>query len=64
MIRKRIFYLTVQPDLFLIRADHSVYFASARSMPFARLHVADILAAIDFVVAKSYPERGKVTSLV
>lgn len=53
-----------EPGLFLIRPDHTVYFASVQSMPFARPHFADILGAIDFVVAKSYPARGEVTSLV
>lgn len=52
-----------EPGLFLIRPDHTVYFASVQSMPFARPHFADILGAIDFVVAKSYPARGEVTSL-
>ncbi len=52
-----------EPGLFLIRPDHTVYFASVQSMPFARPHVADILGAIDFVIAKSYPARGEVVSL-
>lgn len=52
-----------EPGLFLIRPDHTVYFASVQSMPFARPHFADILGAIDFVLAKSYPARGEVTSL-
>ncbi len=53
-----------EPGLFLIRSDHSVYFASVQSMPFARPHFSDILGAIDFVVAKSYPARGEVTAVV
>ncbi|MCZ8373871.1 MAG: redoxin domain-containing protein [Beijerinckiaceae bacterium] len=53
-----------EPGLFLIRPDHTVYFASVQSMPFARPHFTDILGAIDFVVAKSYPARGEVASLV
>lgn len=52
-----------EPGLFLIRPDHTVYFASVQSMPFARPHFADILGAIDFVLAKSYPARGEVASL-
>lgn len=52
-----------EPGLFLIRPDRTVYFASVQSMPFARPHFADILGAIDFVVAKSYPARGEVTSV-
>jgi peroxiredoxin len=52
-----------EPGLFLIRPDHTVYFASVQSMPFARPHVADLLGAIDFVLAKSYPARGEVVRL-
>ncbi len=52
-----------EPGVFLIRPDHTVYFVSVQSMPFARPHVADILKAIDVVVARSYPARGEVTSL-
>jgi hypothetical protein len=29
-------------------------------MPFARAHFADILSALDVVIAKSYPARGEV----
>lgn len=52
-----------EPGLFLIRPDRTLYFASVQTMPFARPHFADILAAIDFAVAKSYPARGEVVQL-
>jgi len=52
-----------EPGLFLIRPDHTLYFASVQTMPFARSHFADILSAIDFVVAKNYPARGEVVQL-
>jgi peroxiredoxin len=52
-----------EPGLFLIRADRTLYFASVQTMPFARPHFADILGALDFVIAKDYPARGEVTSL-
>ncbi len=32
---------------------------SVQSMPFARPHFREILAALDFVVAKDYPARGE-----
>jgi hypothetical protein len=32
-------------------------------MPFARPHFADILGALDFVIAKNYPARGEVVAL-
>lgn len=52
-----------EPGLFLVRADGTLYFASVQTMPFARPHFADILAALDFVIAKDYPARGEVVSL-
>lgn len=52
-----------EPGLFLVRPDRTLYFASVQTMPFARPHFADILGAIDFVVAKDYPARGEVVTL-
>ncbi|MEH2516200.1 peroxiredoxin [Bradyrhizobium sp. AZCC 1610] len=52
-----------EPGLFLVRADHTLYFASVQTMPFARPHFADILGAIDFVIGKDYPARGEVNNL-
>ena len=52
-----------EPGFFLIRPDGTIYFASVQSMPFARPHVVDLLGAIDFVVAKSYPARGEIAFL-
>ena len=52
-----------EPGLFLIKPDNTVYFASVQTMPFARPHFTDILAAIDFVLAKDYPARGEVENL-
>ncbi len=53
-----------EPALYLVRADGTLYFGSVQTMPFARPHFADILAAIDYVLAKDYPARGEVTSLL
>jgi peroxiredoxin len=52
-----------EPGLFLVRADGTLYFASVQTMPFARPHFADILTALDSVVAKDYPARGEIVSL-
>ena len=49
-----------EPGLFLIRPDGTLYFASVQTMPFARPGFADILKALDFVIAKNYPARGEV----
>jgi peroxiredoxin len=52
-----------EPALYLVRADGTLYFGSVQTMPFARPHFADILSAVDFVVAKDYPGRGEITEL-
>jgi len=52
-----------EPGVFLVRPDRTLYFASVQSMPFARPHFADILGALDFVIAKNYPARGEVVNL-
>lgn len=52
-----------EPGLFLIQPDQMLYFANVQTMPFARPHLADILSAIDYVVAKDYPARGEVVNL-
>lgn len=52
-----------EPGLFLVMPEGTLYFASVQTMPFARPHFADILSAIDLVLAKNYPARGEVASL-
>jgi peroxiredoxin len=52
-----------EPGLFLLRPDRTLYFGNVQTMPFARPHFADILNAIDFVIAKDYPARGEVLTL-
>ncbi len=49
-----------EPGLFLVRPDRTLYFASVQTMPFARPRLTDILAALDYVMAKNYPARGEV----
>lgn len=48
-----------EPGVFLVRSNHTVYFAAIQSMPFARPHLRDVLGAIDFVIDKDYPARGE-----
>ncbi len=48
-----------EPGLFLVRPDQSLYASSIATMPFARPHFKEILAAIDFIVEKDYPARGE-----
>lgn len=52
--------LFVEPGLFLVRPDYTLYFCSVQSMPFARPQFKDILGAIKFVLDKDYPARGEV----
>jgi hypothetical protein len=53
----------VEPGLFLIRSDRTLYFATIQTMPFERPSFGDIVKAIDFVITKDYPARGEVTDL-
>ncbi|RTM14160.1 MAG: AhpC/TSA family protein [Bradyrhizobiaceae bacterium] len=52
-----------EPALYLIRPDGTLYFGSVQTMPFARPHFSDILAAIDYVLKNNYPARGEVRDL-
>lgn len=52
--------LFVEPGLFMIRPDGTLYFGTVQTMPFARPRFSDILGAIDFVIARNYPARGEV----
>jgi len=52
-----------EPGLFMIRPDRTLYCASVQTMPFARPHFADLIAALDFIIEKNYPARGEVVSL-
>jgi len=48
-----------EPGVFLVRPDGTLYYGSWQTMPFARPHFDELLAAIDFAVAKDYPARGE-----
>ncbi len=48
-----------EPGVFLVRPDRTLYWVSVQSMPFARPHFREIVAALDFVIAKDYPARGE-----
>lgn len=55
--------LFVEPGLFLIRPDNTLYFGSVQTMPFARPHFAEIEQALGFVLSKNYPARGEVIDI-
>ena len=48
----------IEPGLFLIRPDKTLYSASIQSMPFARPQFDDLLKALDYIIGKDYPPRG------
>ncbi len=49
-----------EPALYLVRPNGELYFGSVQTMPFARPAFADIMKALDFVIAKDYPGRGEI----
>jgi peroxiredoxin len=53
-----------EPGVFLIKPDHTLYYGSVQTMPFARPSFGDLLSAIDFAIAKDYPARGEYTGSV
>ena len=48
-----------EPGVFLVKPDGTLYYGSTQTMPFARPQFQDLLGAIDFAIAKSYPARGE-----
>ncbi len=50
----------IEPGLYLVRPDGTLYWGSVQTMPFARPAFAEILGALDFVIANDYPARGEV----
>ncbi|MFN3644814.1 MAG: peroxiredoxin-like family protein [Gemmobacter sp.] len=53
-----------EPGLFVVNADRSLYYAAVQSMPFVRPGFRELLGAIDFAIAKTYPARGEYTGPV
>lgn len=49
----------VEPGLFLVKPDLTLYAASIQTMPFARPGFPDVLGAIQFVTKNNYPARGE-----
>jgi peroxiredoxin len=48
-----------EPGVFIVRPDGTLYYGAVQTMPFARPHFDELLAAIDFALAKDYPARGE-----
>jgi peroxiredoxin len=53
-----------EPGVFLIRPDRTLYYGSVQTMPFVRPHFAELVQAMEFVIAKDYPARGEYTGAV
>ena len=53
----------IEPGLFVVRSDQTLYFSSIQTMPFARPNFAEVAGALEFVINNSYPARGEITSL-
>lgn len=49
----------IEPALFLIKPDQTLYASSIQTMPFARPGIEDLLKSIDFIIEKEYPARGE-----
>ncbi|MBJ7882835.1 redoxin domain-containing protein [Gelidibacter salicanalis] len=49
----------IEPALFLIRPDQTLYTSSIQTMPFARPEIEDLLKSIDFIIKEAYPARGE-----
>jgi len=49
----------LEPALFMIKPDNTLYSASIQSMPFARPKFDELLKSISFVLKEDYPARGE-----
>lgn len=49
----------IEPGLFLIRPDQTLYYGAVQTMPFARPSFSDLMLAIDYSIDKDYPARGE-----
>ena len=56
--------LFAEPGVFIVRPDGTLYYGAVQTMPFARPHFDELLAAIDFAIDKDYPARGEYTGTV
>ena len=49
----------VEPGLFVIRPDGTLYASSLQTMPFARPHTETLLKSLDWILQNDYPARGE-----
>ena len=53
----------IEPGLYMVRPDGTLYFGTVQTMPFARPSFAEILNALGMVLERDYPARGEVLSM-
>ena len=53
-----------EPGVFIVRPDGTLYYGAVQTMPFARPHFDELLAALDFALEKNYPARGEYIGVV
>lgn len=52
--------LFIEPGLFFVRPDNTLYWSSIQTMPFARPSFAELQASVQKVLEMNYPARGEV----
>lgn len=50
-----------EPGLFMVTPEQTLYYGSVQTMPFVRPHFSELVGALDFAIANSYPARGEYT---
>ena len=53
-----------EPGLFMVTPEQTLYYGSVQTMPFVRPHFSELVGALDFAIANSYPARGEYTGSV
>lgn len=53
-----------EPGVFIVRPGGTLYYGAVQTMPFARPHFDELLAALDFALEKNYPARGEYVGAV
>lgn len=53
-----------EPGLFLVTPEQTLYYGSSQTMPFVRPHFSELIGALDFAIANSYPARGEYTGKI
>jgi peroxiredoxin len=56
--------LFIEPGLFMISSDKTLFYASVQTMPFVRPHFSELIGALDFAIENNYPARGEYTGPV